>query len=296
MVREEDQPEKGESINAMIKRILQAIASGLRDLVRNWRALMILFVLYFAMLGAIYLFFVTREATVGQLILSLVLALAAPVLFLIIQTMAARYNSQRGRAMRLLLGSVRDFWKLMVIVVPLIVIAALAIYLFSKFDKSAPAAAIREAVRPATVRPVTPKAQPIHWQSVALKTLEYLVFFLVLPLAAIHLWIDTAQSGLSKAFKKMPRTFGRALGPQSVVTYLIGFIFFLVIPYFLIVTKTSVTNTWLDFGLLMARLVLAAVLSLVGWVVTVGALGSLKAGNDPESIAQAGEAHVPAQA
>jgi hypothetical protein len=279
----------------MIKRIFHALASSARLLLRQWRALIILFVLYLALLGAIYFFFVTREATVGQLILSLVLALGAPVLFLIIQTMAARYNSQRGSAMRLLLGSVRDFWKLLVIAVPLIVIAVLAIYLFSKFDKTAPTA-IREAVRPATVRPVTPKAQPIHWQSVALKTLEYLVFFLVLPLAAIHLWIDTAQSGLSKAFKKMPRTLGRALGPQSVVTYLIGFIFFLVIPYFLIVTKTSVTNTWLDFGLLVTRLVLATVLSLVGWVVTVGALGSLKAGNDPESISQAGEAHVPAQA
>jgi len=279
-----------------MKRNFNALASATRELFRGWGVLLVLLVLYLAMLGAIYFFFVTREATVGQLILSLVLALAAPMLFLIIQTMAARYNSQRGSAMRLLLGSVRDFWKLLMIAVPLIVIALLAIFVFSKFDKSAPAAAIREAVRSASTRPATPKAQPIHWQSVAIKTLEYLVFFLVLPLAAIHLWIDTAQSGLSKAFKKMPRTLGRALGPQSVITYLIGFIFFLVIPYFLIVTKTSMTNAWLDFGLLVTRLVLAVLLSLVGWVVTVGALGSFKAGNDPESISQAGEAHVPAQA
>ena len=279
-----------------MKRIFHALASATRELFRGWGVLLVLLALYLAMLGAVYWFFVTREATVGQLILSLVLALAAPVLFLIIQTMAARYSTQRGHTGQLLLGSVRDFWKLLVIAVPLIVIAALAIYLFSKFDKSAPAAAIREAVRPASARAIAPKAQPIHWQSIAIKTLEYLVFFLVLPLAMIHLWIDTAQSGLSKAFKKMPRTLGRALGPQSVITYLIGFIFFLVIPYFLIVTKTSVTNAWLDFGLLVTRLVLAVLLSLVGWVVTVGALGSFKAGNDPESIAQAGEAHVPAQA
>jgi hypothetical protein len=278
-----------------MKRIFHSLSSAFGELFRGWGVLFVLLALYLVMLGAVYLFFVTREATIGQLMLSLVLALAAPVLFLIIQTMAARYNSQRGRAMQLLFGSVRDFWKLLVIAVPLIVIAAMAIYLFSKFDKSAPAAAIREAVRPASPRAIAPKAQPIHWQSVALKTLEYLVFFLVLPLAMIHLWIDTAQSGLSKTIKKMPRTLGRALGPQSVITYLIGFLFFLVVPYFLIVTKTSVTNTWLDFGLLVTRLVLAVVLSLVGWVVTVGALGSLKPGNDPESIAQADEAHVPAQ-
>ena len=78
--------------NSLMKQIFHPFTSALRGLFRRWGALLILIVLYVAMLGAIYEFFVTREATVGQLILSLLLALAAPVLFLIIQTMAARYN------------------------------------------------------------------------------------------------------------------------------------------------------------------------------------------------------------
>src|SRR5712692_10122318 len=119
-------------IRPMIKRIFNALAWAARVLLRDWRALIILFVLYLAMLGAIYLFFVTREATVGELILSLLLALAAPVLFLIIQTMAARHSSKGEHAWNLFVSSLRDFWKLLVIAVPLILVAVLAIYLFGK--------------------------------------------------------------------------------------------------------------------------------------------------------------------
>ena len=284
----------------MIKRISNALASASRELFRRWGALLILLVLYLAMLGAIYMFFVTREATIGQLILSLLLALAAPILFLVIQTMAARYSSEDGPALTLLRGSLRDFWKLLVISLPLILIAVLAIYLFARFGTTAPAATVREAVRaaPAPPRPASPKPQPVHWQAVALTTLQYLLFLLVFPLAAIHLWIATARDGLKQAFKRFARTLGRAFAPGAVITYAIGFVFFAVVPYFMVVTKTSATSAWLDITLLALRLVLAVLFSLVGWVVTVAALGSLSTEGGSESFAQAGESagHVPAEA
>lgn len=284
----------------MIKRIIHALASASRELFRRWGALLILLVLYVAMLGAIYLFFVTREATIGQLILSLLLALAAPVLFLVIQTMAARYGAGDGRALPLLGGSLRDFWKLLVISLLIIVPAVLAVYLFGKLGTTAPIATVREAVRsvPAPPRPAPPKPQPIHWQSVALTTLQYLLFLLLFPLAAIHLWIATARHGLIRAFNRTDRIIGRALLPQAVATYAIGFIFFAVVPYFLVVTKTSAASAWLDIALLVSRLALAVLFSLVGWVVTIAALGRLSTEGGSESVAQAGESagHVPAEA
>ncbi|HLF85240.1 MAG TPA: hypothetical protein VI837_13785 [Blastocatellia bacterium] len=284
----------------MIKRIIHAFNSAARQLFRRWGALLILLVLYLAMLGAIYQFFVTREATVGQLILSLLLALAAPILFLIIQTMAARYNQGSQRAWTLLGGSLRDFWKLLVIIAPLILIAVLAGYLFGKVETTAPAAAVREAARalPAPPRPVTPKPQPVSWQSVAVTTIEYLLFCLVLPLAAIHLWIRTARDGLKQTFKRSPRILARAFAPQSVAIYAIGFVFFAAVPYFLIVTKTPASSAWLDAGLLVARLLLAALFSLIGWVVTVGALGERGQPSGAASVAQPSEGagHVPAEA
>lgn len=283
-----------------MKRILHAFASASRELFRRWGALIILLVLYLAMLGAIYQFFVTREATIGQLILSLLLALVAPVLFLVIQTMAARYNQGSPRAWALLGGSLRDFWKLLLISLPLILIAVLAVYLFGKIETTAPATVVREAARavPAPARVATPKPQPVHWQSVAITTIEYLLFCLVLPLAAIHLWIGTARDGLKQTFKRSARALGRAFAPQSVVIYAIGFLFFAVVPYFLIVTKTPVSSAWLDAGLLVARLLLAVFFSLIGWVVTVGALRERGEASGTVSVAQPSEGtgHVPAEA
>jgi len=280
----------------MIKRLSHAFSSASRQLFRCWGTLLMMIVLYLAMLGAIYLFFVTREATIGQLVLSFLLAILAPILFLIIQTMAARYRDDDSGAWGLLAGSARDFWKLLVIALPLIVIAVLAVYLFDKIEPSAPATTIREAVRssPAPPRPVTPKPQPVHWQSVLITTLEYLLFCLVLPLAAIHLWIATARDGLKQTFKQSARIIGRAFAPQSVVIYAIGFLFFAVVPYFLIVTKTPVNSAWLDAGLLVARLLLAVLFSLIGWVVTVGALA--RPGEEPvvASVDELKECHYPA--
>lgn len=278
----------------MIKKIVHAFASAVRHLVRGWGALLIMIALYLAMLGAIYLFFVTREATIGQLVLSFLLAILAPILFLIIQTMAARYRNDNGGVWKLLGGSAQDFWKLLVIALPLILIAILAVYVFGKFEPSAPATTIREAVRATpTPRLVTPKPQPVHWQSVLITTLEYLLFCLILPLAAIHLWIATARDGLKQTFKRSARIIGRAFAPQSVVIYAIGFVFFAVVPYFLIVTKTPVNSAWLDAGLLVARLLLAALFSLIGWVVTVGALW--RPGEEPvvASVDELKECHYP---
>jgi len=263
----------------LLKTILHALASALSELFHRWGTLLTMIVLYLAMIGAVYLFIATREATIAQLLLSFLLAISAPILFFIVQTMAARYRDETGHAWRLLGSSARDFWKLVVIAVPLIAIAVLALYFLDKGEPT-PASAVRQAVRatPAVSRAVTPKPPPVPWHTVAITTLEYLLFCLLLPLAAIHIWIQTARDGLKQTLKRSPRILARAFAPQSVVTYAIGFVFFTVVPYFLIVPTTHVSNPWVEAGLLVARLFLAALLSLIAWVVTVGALAELDAG------------------
>jgi len=252
------------------------------------------------MIGSMYQFIATREATVWQLFLSVLFALAAPVLFLIIQTMAARYNQGSQGAWSLFGGSLRDFWKLLMISLPLVLIAVLAVYLFGKIETAAPAATVREAARalPSPPRPVTPKPQAVSWQSVVVTTIEYLLFCLVLPLAAIHLWVGTARDGLKQTFKRFLRTLVRAYAPRPVLIYAIGFVFFALAPYFLIVTKTPVNSAWLDAGLLAARLLLAVLFSLIGWVVTVSALGEPGEAGSKIDVAQPNEGagHVPAEA
>ena len=276
----------------MIKTGFSAIASSARSLLRFWRALIIFFLLYAAMLGAVYLFFAGRETTSAQLLLNVLLALVAPVLFFVLQAMAVRFTHTQGHARTLTMGALRDFWKLLLISLPMIAVVGGLVYLLAQIKVGPEQPAV---IPPPPRATVTKAATPLQWQSVAVASIQYLLLCLILPLSLIHLWIATARDGLKGAFKGIVRTLGRALAPTSVLIYVIGFLFFAVLPYFLLFSKTQASSTWLDIGLLSGRLLLAVLLSLVGWVVTLGALtqltpnemsnmGSVRAGPGTEHV------------
>jgi hypothetical protein len=98
-----------------------------------------------------------------------------------------------------------------------------------------------------------------------------------LPLVAVHSWLAASRGGVGQVFKGIGRVIARALAPRSALIYAVGLIVFAVIPYFLIVPRTPAKNPWVDMTLLGARLALALLFILVGWVVTLGALSRLKA-------------------
>ncbi|MBA3806331.1 MAG: hypothetical protein H0X14_11550, partial [Acidobacteria bacterium] len=118
---------------------LRATGRAARMLFGNWRALLILLLLYAALNASLYFFIAVREASVWQVLATFLLALIAPVLFFIIQTIGVRYVEDDARTRDLLRWSVRDFWKLLVVTVPVILLAWLIAYLFSKFQVAAPA-------------------------------------------------------------------------------------------------------------------------------------------------------------
>ena len=284
----------------MIKDVFNAIASAARRLFQNWRALLVLLVLYLAMLGSVYLFFSTREATVAQLLLTLALGIIAPVLWLVIQTMAAWYASE-DRAGKLLVRSLADFWKLAIIVLPLVLLIGLAVYYLGSIEFKSVQETVRSVAAPRRVASRMATVRSTPWQAIALSALQYLLIGLVLPLASIHLWIEAARTGLKNAFKTAGRTIAHAFAPRSVLTYAIGFVVFALIPYFLVTKRTPVTRPWLDVSLLGARLALAVLLSLIGWVVTVAALTKLAesktatAEQTNQSHFNQGPEHVPAE-
>jgi hypothetical protein len=284
----------------MIKDVFNAIAFAARHLFQSWRVLLILLVVYLAMLGSVYLFFSTREATVAQLLLTLALGIAAPVLWLVIQTMAVRYASE-DRAGKLLARSLGDFWKLAIIVLPLVLLIGLAVYYLGSIEFKSVQETVRSVAAPRRVASRLTPVRSTPWQAVALSTLQYLLLGLVLPLASIHLWIEAAHDGLKKAFKTAGGTLARAFGARAVLTYAIGFVVFAIIPYLLVTKRTPVTKPWLDVSLLGARLALAVLLSLIGWVVTVAAITKLaksKTATSEQTNASRfnqGTEHVPAE-
>lgn len=253
---------------------LKAIGIAARRLFGNWRALLILLLLYSVMLASLYFFISIREASVWQVLATFLLAALMPVLFFIIQTIGVRYSERDVRTKDLLRWSVRDFWKLLVATVPLLLLAWLLAYLFGKFQVNVPAVATGAGANAAAARPaaVPTAAELFSWKEVLLTTLRFLVFGLVLPLIAIHLWIAAARRGLKGAFRNAGRVLANALAPGAALVYAVGLLLFGVIPYFLITTTYTRGGAWTQLTLLGTRLLLASLFMLFGWIITLGAL------------------------
>lgn len=214
-----------------------AIISALRLLLKSRRALALMFIAYAGLLIAIYLFVSTREATVPQLILTMAVVVAAPVLFFVLQTVSVSYTD--GPLSKTL---IKNCLRLIVVSLPVIAITVLGVYGLSKVDSF-----------------------PTLTTAVC-----YLLLAVLAPLLAIQLWV--AVSGNKIDLRKV---VVRAFAPQSLLVYVCGFLIFAVVPYVLITQKISTDRAWLEFSFLMLRLSASAVLILLGWVTTVGALSIL---------------------
>lgn len=252
---------------------LKAMGTAARRLFGNWRALLALLLLYTVMLASLYFFIAVREASVWQVLVTFLLAALIPLLFFVIQVIGVRYVESGVGTKDLLRWSARDFWKLLVATVPLLLLAWLLAYIFGKFQVSVPAVATdagaNVAARPAAVPTA---AELFSWKEVILTTLRFLIFWLVLPLLAIHVWISAARRGLKGAFLNAGRVLAGALAPGAVLVYTIGLLFFGVIPYFLITTTYTRGGAWTQLSLLGARLLVASLFMLFGWLITLGAL------------------------
>jgi hypothetical protein len=196
-----------------------------------------MFAVYAGLLTAVYLFVKTREATVAQLILTMVLVILAPALFFLLQAVSVSYTN--GPVSK---GLIKKCFKVIVVSVPVIGLTVLAAYGLSK------------------VNSLTTLATAA----------QYLLTAVFAPLLAIQLWV--AVNGNEMNLRKVVvKTFA----PQSLIVYVCGFLFFAVVPYVLITQKISSDRAWLEFSFLMLRLSASALLILLGWVTTVGAISIL---------------------
>lgn len=260
----------------MLTETFKSIVTAARKVFTNWRLMLLLAVVYASLLAALYVFLAVREASIAQVVLTFALAILAPLLFFVLQAMVAGQTDE-ATAGSLLRRSLASFWKLILISLPLIALAVLIVYLLSKAQAHWGIGVIDtegELNRGFSRAANAPRpARPIDWKVALLSTVRYLAFGLLLPLAAIHLWLATAQEGLLAAIRKVATHLGRAFAPRSVLIYIAGFLIFGVAPYFLLFKTTNTKHAWLELSLLVARLVAVFALTLFGWVITVRALG-----------------------
>ncbi|HKB65970.1 MAG TPA: hypothetical protein VKC61_08950 [Pyrinomonadaceae bacterium] len=285
----------------MLTETFHSIVTATRNVFRNWPSMLLMAAVYASLLALLYLLVAIREATLPQVILTFLFAVTAPLLFFILQTMIASGSARQfakedaGETEQLTAGSLlkrslTSFWKLILISLPLIVLAILIAYLLGRaqnhFGQNLNEPAI-STTHPMAQTASTPPARPINWRVALFSTIRYLAFGLVLPLAAIHLWLATVRDGLIGAVRKIATLLSRAFAPQSVLIYIAGFIVFAVVPYFLLFRTTQSQHAWLELSFLVARLVVVFALTLLGWTITVRALGRFSSSPQPEPVNEA---------
>lgn len=272
----------------MTKNVFKAIGLAASKLFRHWQLLAIFAGLYSCLLAACYFFVATREANAWQVLLTFALAIVAPVIFFVIQTLCVSYTRNEAGTTTLVMQSFKNFWKLTVVSLPLVVIAGLLVFLLGQLEDYL---MVKEAARMTVVLPPfsTPNAShSVGPVTLILATARFLIFGFALPLATIHLWITTTREGVNATLKKVPHTLLHALAPHAVLIYAIGVVLFGVIPRFLLFSHSHAQRPSLEIGLLVFRLVLAFAFILFGWVITVGALAE----TSTEKIGETASEHL----
>lgn len=267
----------------MLTETFHSIINAAGKVFRNWRAMLLLAVVYASLLATLYFFLAVREASLAQVGLTFALAILAPLLFFVLQAMIAAGIANKSASESdeqtvggLLRKSLTSFWKLIVVTLPLIALAVLIAYLLGKAQVRLGSSLNEAAVQLSRPLSATAKAReaarPIDWRAAMLSTVRYVAFGLVLPLMAIHLWLATVREGLVGAIRKIGTHLARAFAPQSVLIYILGFIIFALIPYLLLFKTTPNKHAWLELTLFIARLAVIFAFTLFGWVITVRAL------------------------
>ena len=177
--------------------------------------------------------------------------------------------------------------KMAVVTIPVLIIGALLWWLMNKLQARFPA-----PPAPLVFPPAPPKAPPTHWPTLLITTLRFVLFGVALPLATIHLWIEASvcdvrasfAGGARNVFGTIGRALARAFSSESVFVYGLGLILFVLGPYLILLPRLTFTGTKTAFTLFVVQVIVALVLMLIGWVVTLVTLARANASEEPIEV------------
>jgi len=255
----------------MFKNSGSAIVNATRELFLHWRGLAIIAGLYLLLLAGLYLFITTKEATRTQVTVTVLLSIAAPVLFFTLQTAIAKFWSTKSSG-KLVVNSLLNSWKLLLVSLPVIAISVLLMFVLNKLQGRFDVPNTGSLVNLYPLQSPTPPTRTLHWGTVAITTVRYLLLGVMTPLMLIHLWISTTQDGLRKAVRTIIKQLKHTFATSSVLVYMAGLVVFGAIPYCLLIHKSSSTRPWLELGVFAMKLIFVFCLTLFGWLITVRAL------------------------
>jgi hypothetical protein len=278
-------------MKTMIKASFKLVLETIRGLLHNRGALAIFAGLYVLLLAALFGFVATREATIRQVLMTLLFAGVVPAIFFLLQ--AAIINLARHDRIewqRVLRSSCR----LALLTLPLILISVGSASLLNRWQAHFPAPQPTQPILVISKVPVAAvTAQPLHWPTIIFASVRSLLFGILLPLTTIRLWVELAdqdllsllRTGWRLAAKKLAGIVANAFAPQSFLIYAVGLIFIFLIPYLLLFVRFPLQGAWRELTLFTMRLVMVFGVTLVSWVVTLTALARLGPVPEPESEA-----------
>jgi len=247
-----------------MRNALKDIVETARALAQNKSAVLLFFVTYVALLATLSLFILTREATVKDLLVTLITMIAVPVLFCLLQAMCVTYLSTAG-VVELLKESLAILRKLVIATIPFIVIGLLTYVMLGMIETR-----LSPGMSGRRLGTFTQGGE--SWPHVLISAARLVIFGMVLPLASIHIWIEARRLDLRQLLRAIKPIMARAFALRSVEIYVVGFALFGILPYILKSVRAPTERAWLEISLLGVQLILALALNLVGWVLTVGAL------------------------
>lgn len=267
-----------------------------RALLAKPTALAILAALYAVLLASLYGFISIREATVWQVSLTMLLLVLVPLEFFVLQAAIL----QNALVQKFHWGQIlRDAIKLAVVTIPIVLLGFGINYLLNRWQ------AHYLAPEPALILPGAkpPAPPPLHWPTVLFATARLLLLGVVLALATMHLWIETTARDVRSLFGDGVKTFlqriGRALARafefDSVLTYALGLIIFVLVPYAILFVRIPIKGNKTEFAVFVLRLLLVYLFTLVGWIVTLNTLTKIEP-PPPEPVSAIQEAQVEAAA
>jgi hypothetical protein len=261
----------------MITETLKTWTGETKSLLTNPRALAILAALYAVLLASLYGFISIREATLWQVSVTMLMLVLIPLEFFVLQAAIL----QHARIQKFHWGQIlRDAIKLAVVTIPIILLGFLIQYLLNKWQ------AHYLAPEPPLILPGAkpPAPLPVHWPSVLFATARLLLLGVVLPLVTIHLWIETVardvrssfSGGVKPVFQRIGNALARAFQSDSVLTYALGLIVFVLVPYAVLFMRIPIKGNKTEFAVFILRLLLVYLFTLVGWIVTVNTLTKIE--------------------
>lgn len=230
----------------MLMQALNSLTTSAKNITGNVRALLVFFVVYIALISATALFVVTNLATFRAVFYTFISMMLAPVVFFLLQTMCVSFSVD-VKTIEWLKDSVKKFWKLILVSLPIIALAILVYRLFALVDI----------------------------ENTFIGTLRFLLFAFIFPLTLIHLWIETLRNDFVSTFKNFKTVLAKSFAPLSVLIYFMGLIVFAFIPFLLLSPQIKLQQSNVVIGLLIVRVIVAFLFVFIGWIVTVNALSKL---------------------